>query len=222
MSIIARFSIPADQFAFADVLEVRRGVQIRLESMIPTGDAVVPYFWVQSEDADAVEDALRESTLVNNVRAVDETESETLFRVEWSLEINGLIDIVDDSEAVILEAEGLGDVWSFRMRFPEQENLSEFYETCVAHGITPELEEINNLLGTPSNEFGVTDAQREALLVALEAGYFEVPRRVTLVELAGQFDISDTALSQRIRRGLTTLISATMLQQSAGDEASDD
>ncbi|MFC5972044.1 helix-turn-helix domain-containing protein [Halomarina salina] len=210
MSTIARFAIPADQFALGDVLEVRRGIRVRLESMIPTGEATIPYFWVPTDDADAVDEALRASELVDDVRILDQTDTETLFRVDWSRAVDGLVDIIEQSEAVILEAQGEGDDWSFRMRFPEQEDISEFYQTCVDAGLSPRLEEINNPRWQNDDGFGLTDAQRDALVTALDAGYFAVPRKTTLQELAEQFDISDTAFSQRLRRGLTKLLSSTM------------
>jgi predicted DNA binding protein len=202
MSIIARFTIPAEQFELGDVLEVRQGVRIRLESMIPTGDSMIPYFWVPSGDAEAIEATLRQSSLIEYVQVVDETETETLFRVQWGKDINGLIAAIQESEAVLLEAEGLGDSWSFRMRFPEHQDLSEFYQTSISRDIALELDEVNNPFSSSRRDGSdITPAQREALQKALEAGYFEVPRRITLEKLAGQLGISDTALSQRLRRG---------------------
>jgi len=106
MSVIARFSIPAEQFALGEALEVREGIRVRLESMIPTGTSTIPFLWVPSEDADAVQTALRGSPLVEDVRLVDETDAETLIRVDWSSEVDGLVDMIEESEAVILEAEG--------------------------------------------------------------------------------------------------------------------
>jgi len=211
MSIIARFSLPADEFPLGSLLEVRRGIRVRLESVIPTGDATIPYFWVPTADADAVEAALVDSPLIVDVRSIDHTEAETLFRVEWAADVNGLVSLVEDSDGVLLEAEGLGDDWSFRMRFPRRENLSAFYRACVDRGLSIDLEEVNDPLGsTDGTGTGLTDAQREALSAALESGYFAVPREVTLVDLAGRLGISDTALSQRLRRGLTTLLSAAL------------
>lgn len=223
MSVIARFSIPAEQFALGDVLEVREGIQVRLESMIPTGTSTVPYLWVPSGDADAVRTALQNSLLVDTVRLVDETGSETLVRVDWSSEVNGLLDVFESSEAVVLEAEGRGDYWSFRLRFPDHQSLSEFYRTCIDEGIRLDLDEVNNPLeSTGGIEYDITDAQREALLTALKAGYFDVPRKINLQDLAEQFGISDTALSQRLRRGLRGLLSATLSQQPTDDRIDDD
>lgn len=225
MSVIARFTVPAEQFPLGDVLEVEKGIQIRLESMIPTGDSLIPYFWVETAYAADVEKALQESALIETVHVVDRTDVETLFRVTWSPEVNGLIDAIERSEAVLMEADGLGDTWSFRMRFPEHDQLSEFYRTCADQGLTLELDEINNPLGNEtSGEFGLTDAQRDALLAALESGYFDVPRGITLEELARQFDVSDTALSQRLRRGLNTVLSSSLPRPSMAErvEQADD
>lgn len=46
----------------------------------------------------------------------------------------------------------------------------------------------------------------EMALLAAEEGYFEVPRKVSLVMLAEQKGISDREASQRIRRGVETVI----------------
>jgi len=218
MSVIARFSVPADQFALGDALEVRDGVRIRLESMVPTGTATVPYLWVESDDADAVRTALRDTPLVEDVRLVDDIGPETLIRVDWSADADGLVDAIDDADAVVLEAEGRGNSWSFRLRFPDHQRLSAFYRRCSHEGLALELEELNNPLGSASGgDHGLTETQREALLVALAEGYFDVPRKVSLQDLAGQFGISDTALSQRLRRGLTGLVSSTLFQHPRED-----
>ncbi|WP_255681438.1 helix-turn-helix domain-containing protein [Natrinema sp. SYSU A 869] len=64
--------------------------------------------------------------------------------------------------------------------------------------------------------FDVTPEQREALLLALERGYFDTPRKVTLTELAEEFDISSQALSDRIRRGVKEVLVKSLA--ATGDE----
>lgn len=214
MSVIADVSIPAEQFALGHLLEVRPGVRIRLETMIPTNAAPIPYFWVERPDAEAVTNALRESPIVKEVKVVDEVEDETLFRVAWSEDINGVIDAITQTNAVVLSGNGLGDHWSFKLRFPDSDALSSFYRNVVDHDVSIELESVHNPAGGSStSEFGLTSEQEEALQIAFERGYFAVPRGVTLVDLAEALDISDSAVSQRIRRGLSKLISATLLRE---------
>lgn len=45
----------------------------------------------------------------------------------------------------------------------------------------------------------VTEKQREALLVAVEAGYYETPREADLEALSKELDISRSAVSQRLK-----------------------
>lgn len=113
MGVIALFHVPATEFPLGDLLEVREGIQVRVESIVPSGDSLFPYFSVPTGDADAVYAALRDSPLVEEVRAVDEMEDQTMFRVTWSPDVDGLIDAIVDSEGAVLESEGLGDHWSF-------------------------------------------------------------------------------------------------------------
>lgn len=212
MSVIVDFSVPADQFALGRLLEVRPGVQVRLESVIPTSDVMIPYFWVQSPDVEAVETTLQESPIVEDVMVVDQVEDETLFRVRWSEDINGIIESIRQSDAVILNGTGHGDDWSFELRFPEYESVSTFYRDVVNRGITIDLEGIHNPIES-SDGIRLTPEQREALLTALDEGYFAVPREITMVELAEKLGISDSAVSQRIRRGLAKLLSATIVRE---------
>jgi predicted DNA binding protein len=212
MSVIADFSVPADEFALGHLLEVRPGVQVRLESMIPTGDAVVPYFWVETPDVDAVEAALRESPLVADADVVDRLGEEALFRVVWSDDIDGIIDAFGGTEAVVLEGEGRGDHWSFQVRFPEYEALSAFYRGVVDRDVSITLDGVHNPVeASETAEFGLTPEQREVLVLALETGYFAVPRKVTMVDLAEELGISDSAVSQRLRRGLAKVLSTTLM-----------
>lgn len=63
----------------------------------------------------------------------------------------------------------------------------------------------------PDEESTLSPQQRDALLTAYRQGYFEVPRRTTLSELADTVEISDSALSQRLRRGTGALVEQTLL-----------
>lgn len=219
MSVIARISVPAETFALGRALESHPGVRVRLESVVPTGSATVPYFWVRRTDAGAVETALGGSPFVEAVSVVDGTDDEALFRVTWTDRIDGVVGLVEDTAGVILEGGGQGEDWSFRLRFPDRTGLSAFYQSAIGEGIPVEVEEVYNPQGVDRDTpFGLTEGQHEALSVALERGYFDVPRRITLVELAEELGISDTAVSQRLRRGLRSFLSTTLVTSTLEDD----
>lgn len=56
-----------------------------------------------------------------------------------------------------------------------------------------------------AQRWDVTPAQESALRVALEMGYFEVPKESTASEVAEELGISKSAFLERLRRGQTTL-----------------
>lgn len=209
MSVIGEFTVPYTDFALGRLLEVDPEMRVELENIVPTGDAVMPYIWVSESEATAVEEVLQEDPLVTAVTRIDEVDGDALFRVDWAPEINGLVRALIDIETVVLEAIGTGDNWSFRLRFPNHDSMSRFYSQCREDGISLSLDRVYNPTeqGIESG-YGLTPRQRETLLTALEAGYFDVPRQTTLVELGERLGVSDTAVSQRLRRGLSRLLDA--------------
>lgn len=62
----------------------------------------------------------------------------------------------------------------------------------------------------------LTDIQRETLVRAVEAGYYATPRAVSLDSLAEEFDVSKSAVSQRLRKA-----EATIAQRVVGEIAPD-
>ncbi|ERG89195.1 MAG: putative DNA binding protein [halophilic archaeon J07HX5] len=60
----------------------------------------------------------------------------------------------------------------------------------------------------------LTDAQLEAMTAAVENGYYDIPRDISTAELGDQLGISDQAVTERLRRGISTLAANTMLAKS--------
>jgi hypothetical protein len=63
--------------------------------------------------------------------------------------------------------------------------------------VTGEVVKVSKLKG----EAELTARQENILQIALEKGYFEFPKRITLRQLANAVDISPATLSEILRRG---------------------
>lgn len=105
-----------------------------------------------------------------------------------------------------------------RARVPSRDALFDYREARDEKDIPFRLnriyrEDTTREVGSRSR-YGVSDAQREALLVTLERGYFNIPRETTLDDVADDLRISTQALSTRLRRGLTNLIGNTLSTES--------
>jgi len=57
---------------------------------------------------------------------------------------------------------------------------------------------------------GLTDRQDEALRIAYELGYFDVPRSASLEDVAEKLGIAPSSVSERLRRAQTQLIEETV------------
>lgn len=79
----------------------------------------------------------------------------------------------------------------------------------------PQFDEVRPLLEWLADHARSTpdlaDSQGDLLRSAVQEGYFEVPRRVSLVELAEKHGISDREASERMRRGLAVAVHAACL-----------
>ena len=207
MSVRAHLSVPAQDFLLGGVLASEPTSCLRFERVVPLGDAAVPYLWVSGPDVEDVVAALGDDSDVEGLAVLEELDGEALVRLEWNPTGCDLLVGLAGSTAVLLGAVGTDDSWSLRLRFPDRDRLGEFYRDCRTRGIDLSLRSVfpTGREGDRGGPLALTDVQRETLQAALELGYFDIPRRVTLVELADELGISDTAASQRLRRGVSTL-----------------
>lgn len=213
MSVIATIAIPTDDFTLGASLEDNPGTRIRLERVVPVGSSFIPYFWVSDDGIEAIEATLREEADIESVRIVDRADGDALVRISWAEQVDGFLEALADTGATILQGVGEATQWRFQLRFDDHDQLTAFYRRCVDDEIAVELESVHDP-GPPREldlAVDLTDNQRAALKLALEAGYFEVPRRTTLGRLADELDISDSAVSQRLRRGTAKLLETMVL-----------
>lgn len=211
MSVIVELSLPADEFELGRILEVRDEASIVLETMVPMGERSVPFFRLFDGPRSSFEDAVRGHGAVDDVRVVSSHDGETLYALDWAVSQDTFFEGLRATEVHLLEATGTARQWSFELRFPAHDALSEFREHCVAADVPIEVERIFNPTRPEAGPwYGLTPPQREMLSRAVEAGYYSIPRRSSTKDLAGEFDISDQAVTERLRRAITTLVANTL------------
>ncbi len=216
MSVIIEIAVPAEDFALGRSLKSIDNSQFELERMIPTTDAVVPFFWAHDTDPTELETALEADEDVLDVDMVDKLDNKALFRIEWVPDIDGLVQSIIEHEAAILEAIGTNESWEFQLRFPESDDISAFQAALRESGVSFTLQRMYNPSDPETDVSGLTPAQREMLVMALEHGYFSIPRETNLMELAEELGISDQAVNERMRRGTAKLILSSLI---AGTES---
>ena len=104
------------------------------------------------------------------------------------------------------------------MVFPDREALFWANEAAQEAGFQFDIKTIYGTEDARGVQYGLTETQRNTLVAAFEAGYFTVPRKVSLSELAEQQDSSHQALSERLRRAMGNLVESTLITHRDGSD----
>jgi len=205
MVSIAEFRLAADAFPLGTVFTDLPDVTVHLERVVPGTDRVVPYFWVRGTDRDSVLDQFGTHPGVRDVREVDRVGADHLMRCEWVPEQASVLDALATEDVVLLSAVGTADEWTFELRGETREAVARFQAYCHDRGIPVELTGLHALRPLDAHDT-LTAAQREALALAYEHGYFDSPRETTLAELADELGITQQALGSRLQRATRRLV----------------
>lgn len=177
--------------------------------------------WARGGDVSGLESGFANDPTVTDFVRMTEVEERPLYRITL-IEPSGydwVYPVLVENDIVVLNSTVTAEAQTLLARFPDRDAVVTLRDACRENGIGFRLEHLyreeaaaND--GGVDSRYGVTEAQREALLRAHRAGYFDVPRRTKLETVAGELGISTQALSTRLRRGQTSLLENTLALES--------
>ncbi len=219
MATVVKGRVPAEEFALYETLATGPDIECEIERIVETGDDVVmPLVWLRGSDTETFGTALTADPSVDDPSLLTDLDGESLYRMEWIADIQLVLQMLTGAKATILDAYGADGWWYLRVLYPTRDSLSATYEFCDENGLTFEVETIREMDGDPVGRYGLTEKQYEALTLATERGYFDVPRDIDVSDLADELDISHQALSERLRRAQRVLVEDTLLMGTRSDE----
>lgn len=212
MAVIVELAIPSEKFEFGRILGMGEETVITLESLVPLGEHPVPFIRVYKSAEEAFTESVGGHPAVGAIAKVSSHEDETLYALEWGVSDDAFLQTVQEVEGHLLDATGTTDEWGFEIRFPTHDAVSEFQEHCHERNVPIDVKRIFNPTTPDAGPwYGLTGPQREILIHAVESGYYSIPRETSTEELADKFDISDQAVTERLRRGILTIVQNTLL-----------
>ncbi len=214
MSLIAELRLSDAQLVLRP--SVRAAPEMTLEREWATAadrasDPVL-FVWASGGDFEAFEAALPEDPTINDYECIDDRGDRRLYRVivDRDSDTSNPAPIDRQTGASRLSIKTTADGAVLRLRLPGREALTEYIRLLRDQGFTVELLRAHDADDGGGSEYDLSEKQAEALREALGAGYFEVPRNTDLERLAEEFDISEQALSERLRRGVSSVLAATV------------
>jgi hypothetical protein len=219
MRLVAEFEIDCEALPLVPVAAAVPEATLLLELQFNHGKR--PLFLVTATGGshDAVAEALTEAYDVGEWTLVGEAGDTRRYQVVPALTFEEQLgDHVDDlsglealatADAIIERIEVVPDGWRQTGWFADRDafrEFSSFWQRTAGfrlYRLTRDGE------SEPPGD-GLTDHQQEALRIAYERGYFDIPRRTTLEAVAAELGISATSVSERLRRAQTRLIEETV------------
>jgi len=224
MVTVAEFTVPSGELPSSTVFDRLPGLTVELERVVPTEDVIVPYAWVHGVEVDEVErvvDAFPEEKPhpdLRGIEIIDRVEGDVLLRFEWEADVRGLLRPIAESDVVLVSAVGTADRWHIEVRGEDRATISDFQTRCIENAVPVELVALHSVVPMRTRDDGLlTGAQREALLLAYERGYFRSPREATLAEIAEELGITGQSLGSRLRRGIGRLVADAVVDAEADD-----
>ncbi len=203
MSTIAEFRLPASDTTLSVVFEHLPKATFELESAVSRSR---PCLWISDADPAGTAAAFDADPSIEAYDLLVETGDRLLYDVTFTAETVTLCDRLLADGGSLLEAWGTDGWWQVRVRYADRDTLCDAHDRLVDDGITVDLRRVTDVSKRSGTKSQLTPEQREALEAALERGYFEIPREISMEELAGELGISHQALSERLRRAYETLV----------------
>lgn len=212
--IIAEYTI--DHPILRKTIQRNPGVEITWEDSYPGSDGSEnTLVWIDSDDFTAVEAALRDDPTVADSTVLTEAGDRRLYRFELSAagaeqSITPLLaEVGGVHQNLVADENG----WHNRTKFPDRSAFEQVYQFCRDHGLTFTVDQIYRTTDdTVDVDGGLSDTQRDTLIEAVESGYLDIPRHTSLAELGDRLGVSESAVSERFRRGVKTLIRETIME----------
>ncbi len=214
MAITATAVIKHDQIALVPTLQLLNGIQIRVISQENTAPGGTEFpFLVEYDDREELETAFNRDPTIASYSLIDWTDKTGIYYIEHTPETKLISNVVTDVNGFLIHTETKGEGWFVRLLLPDREALHDIWEYTNENNISLNIIKIygNDGAGMDSS-YGLTDEQKIALQTAYEEGYFSEPRDISLDEAASKMDLSSTAMSGRLRRGIRNLVAATIAE----------
>ncbi|MGQ3413225.1 helix-turn-helix domain-containing protein [Natrinema sp. LN54] len=226
MTTVVELGIPADRLGFARTFDRAPTFEFQVGGMIGGSP---PLVWTSGSDRDTVYRALEADPSVDVIASVADDSGESsadngtdisrsdrwLFRLEFGDGVKLFEEIVTENDGAILTARGHEGQWAVKLLFHDRDSVSACHELLEQYEFGADVTRISGVDDLESARTPLTETQYETIHKAHELGYFDVPRGVTLKELAAELDVSHQALSERLRRSHAALVSAELSDRTA-------
>lgn len=161
---------------------------------------------VFADDYTVIEETMASDETVVDTERVATFENRAIYRITADAEPKIVPDQCIKRGIYVFSIVSGDPGWIVRVHLPDRAALADFQEYCRAHNVSFRITQLYESTASAHETFLLTEEQREILSMAYFAGYYNIPRTVSQDYLAERLDISNSAVSQRLRRAVAQLL----------------
>jgi predicted DNA binding protein len=212
MGLLAEYELAFEHLPLVDVAAALPAATLTVAVGQPNQSGLPPFdVRVDGEKAESVEAAFERSDFVDRYSRIETRGDRLRYRVvpatTMDEQIGRHVDRSErlhelaDNDSIIEDIVVTDRGWRQRRWFADREAFERYCTFWRSNADAFELRRLREADGFgPTDPNGLTERQLEALAAANEMGYFDIPRRASLGEVAATLDISASSLSERLRR----------------------
>lgn len=200
--------IPATQVALADTFERIPEFRAAIERSAGTCKGRPSALWVAAPDERDLFEALAADTSVAALRRLASAERRWLVDVEFDAAVETLWSTLLVGDVVLTDVAIRDADWTVECRATDRGTLRDVADRLSEWGFDHDLSRVTTDHTPRPTGDTLSEKQYAAVKRACRLGYFEVPRGVTLEELAEDLDLSHQAVSERLRRGVARCVAS--------------
>lgn len=223
MALVTEYELAFDHLPLVDAAAAAPETTLELEVGQPNHSGAPPLVVrATGDDFDALERALDDAAYLDEWVLVVADDPVREYRLtphasHWT-EFERATDRPEEfrelarTESVVDRIEVTADGWVQTRRFADRDAFKEYVDFWRETGSFT----LYRLAETdPERAAGgeLTAGQRDALAAARDLGYFDIPRRATLQDVADELGVSGPALSERLRRATGHLVDSYLDEQ---------
>ncbi|QLG47514.1 helix-turn-helix domain-containing protein [Natrinema halophilum] len=207
MTSIADIEIPADGTGTGELFDTVPSLTCEMEQVIASSGHGL---WLSGPSQSEIETALVESSAIGSHSQISSEDDRWLYDIEFQPDTVDPFELILEEGGTVLSASATDGKWLLSIRVIDRESVSTLYDRLDDTGVTPTIVRLFDLAEETHSQCGLTSRQYETLVAAIDHGYFEIPREVSMQELSEELGISHQALSERLRRAYRALVTSEL------------
>jgi len=219
MGLVAEFDIHCNALPLVGVASTVPEATLVLDLQFNHGERPVFLVTVQNGSQTAIENAFTDAYDVGEWTLIGQAGDTRRYQLLPALSLEEQLgEHLDDLEgletlatadAIIERIDVISDGWRQTGWFADRDAFSKF-SSFWQRNADFQLHRLTREGKSEPPGDGLTDRQHEALRIAYELGYFDIPRNASLEDVAAELGISPSSVSERLRRAQTQLIEETV------------